>query len=91
VDVLVEGPSAESELLWQARMSTQAPEIDGVCYINDPGEIGPKPGQIRRMRITEAHDYDLVGALIDAPPPDFIPTAPMFPMFAARDSASVSP
>ncbi|HYL74587.1 MAG TPA: 30S ribosomal protein S12 methylthiotransferase RimO, partial [Bryobacteraceae bacterium] len=27
VDVLVEGPSEETDLLWQARMSTQAPEI----------------------------------------------------------------
>ena len=25
---------------------------------------------MRRMRITEAHDYDLVGELIDAPPRD---------------------
>jgi ribosomal protein S12 methylthiotransferase len=67
VDVLVEGPSEEIDLLWQARLSTQAPEIDGVCYINDMGELGAEPGQIRRMRITEAHDYDLVGKLIDAP------------------------
>ena len=36
--VLVEGPSADSELVWQARLQTQAPEIDGVCYISDPGE-----------------------------------------------------
>jgi ribosomal protein S12 methylthiotransferase len=28
--VLIEGPSADSDLVWQARMSTQAPEIDGV-------------------------------------------------------------
>ena len=35
--VLVEGPSQETELLWEARLSTQAPEIDGVCYINDFG------------------------------------------------------
>ena len=26
-----------ADLLWQARMATQAPEIDGVCYINDSG------------------------------------------------------
>ena len=44
---------------------TQAPEIDGVCYINDPGEAAPRAGEMRRMRITEAHDYDLVGELID--------------------------
>jgi len=63
VDVLVEGPSEETDLLWQARMSTQAPEIDGVCYINDFGNTPPRAGEIKRMRITEAHDYDLVGAL----------------------------
>jgi ribosomal protein S12 methylthiotransferase len=67
LDVLVEGPSQETELLWEGRLSTQAPEIDGVCYINDFGEVPPQTGEIRRMRITEAHDYDLVGALIDAP------------------------
>jgi ribosomal protein S12 methylthiotransferase len=66
--VLIEGPSKETDLLWEARLSTQAPEIDGVCYVNDFGDAPPKPGQIRRLRITEAHDYDLVGGLADAPP-----------------------
>jgi ribosomal protein S12 methylthiotransferase len=66
-DVLVEGPSAETDLLWEARLSTQAPEIDGVCYINDFGEVAPQPGQFRRIRFTAAHDYDLIGELIDAP------------------------
>ncbi len=66
--VLVEGPSRETDLLWEARLPTQAPEIDGVCYINDFGEAPPKPGQIRRLRITEAHDYDLVGELVDSEP-----------------------
>jgi ribosomal protein S12 methylthiotransferase len=63
--VLVEGPSAETELLWQARLPSQAPEIDGVCYINDFGNGEPRPGEIRRLRISEAHDYDLVGELVD--------------------------
>lgn len=67
VDVLVEGPSQETDLLWEARMTTQAPEIDGVCYINDFGDAAPNVGDIRRMRVTEAHDYDLVGELIDSP------------------------
>ncbi len=65
--VLVEGPSADSELVWQARLSTQAPEIDGLAYISDPGESPLKAGEIRKMRITEAHDYDLTGELVDAP------------------------
>jgi ribosomal protein S12 methylthiotransferase len=63
--VLVEGPSADSELVWQARLSTQAPEIDGVCYISDPGDGPLRAGEFRTMRITKAHDYDLTGELVD--------------------------
>ncbi len=63
--VLVEGPSADSELVWQARLSTQAPEIDGVCYISDPGEQPLRAGEIRKLRLTGAHDYDLVGDIAD--------------------------
>ena len=71
--VLVEGPSKETDLLWECRGMSQAPEIDGVSYINDFESLPPKPGQIRRFRVTEAHDYDLVGTLVgeavdDAPP-----------------------
>ncbi len=62
--VLVEGVSKETDLLWEARLPTQAPEIDGVTLINDFEGAEPKPGEIRRLRITEAHDYDLVGTLI---------------------------
>ena len=65
VPVLIAGPSAESELVWEARMAGQAPEIDGVCYIGDPGPTPLTPGQMRRMRITKTHDYDLVGDLVD--------------------------
>ncbi len=65
ISVLVEGPSADTDLLWQGRLPSQAPEIDGVVYINDFGPAVPKAGEIRRIRITEAHDYDLVGELVD--------------------------
>ena len=67
--VLVEGPSAESELVWEARLPTQAPDIDGVCYISEPGEHPLQAGEFRTMRIVKAHDYDLTGDLIDAPAP----------------------
>jgi ribosomal protein S12 methylthiotransferase len=63
--VLIEGPSKETELLWEGRLSTQAPEIDGVCLINDFGPAEPRVGEMRTIRITEAHDYDLVGELVD--------------------------
>ena len=95
VDVLIEGPSPETELLWQARMSTQAPEIDGFCYINDFAGAAPHRGEIRRMRITEAHDYDLIGTLdpptetlafVPAPAAKIaaIPTKGAFPILTAR-------
>jgi ribosomal protein S12 methylthiotransferase len=64
IPVLVEGPSQQTDLLWEARMATQAPEIDGVCLINDFEGAPPEPGQIRPLRVTGAHDYDLVGTLL---------------------------
>ena len=83
VDVLIEGPSADTDLLWQARMSTQAPEIDGFCYVNDFAGAPPRRGEIRRMRITEAHDYDLIGALDVASEEPFpIPPANAFQILA---------
>src|SRR5580698_4823368 len=61
VSILVEGRSKETDLLWEGRMPSQAAEIDGVTLINDYEGSEPRPGEMRRLRITEAHDYDLVG------------------------------
>jgi ribosomal protein S12 methylthiotransferase len=74
--VLVEGRSPETDLLWEARMATQAPEIDGVTLVNDFEGAEPRPGEIRRLRITEAHDYDVVGTLLapTEPAPQSAPT-----------------
>jgi ribosomal protein S12 methylthiotransferase len=69
--VLVAGPSPETDLLWEARMATQAPEIDGVALINDFEGGPPQAGEIRRLRIMEAHDYDVVGTLL--PPTESVP------------------
>src|SRR2546429_1741839 len=47
VRVLFEGESNESELLWQGRMETQAPDIDGCVLINDtPANFIPPLGQL---------------------------------------------
>jgi len=83
VSVLVEGPSKETDLLWEGRMPTQAPEIDGVCLINDFGETIPKPGEIRRLVINQAHDYDLIGALVDEPG-----ETELFPILSGRGVTS---
>ncbi|MFP3982550.1 MAG: 30S ribosomal protein S12 methylthiotransferase RimO [Desulfurivibrionaceae bacterium] len=60
--VLVEGVSSETDLLLEARTSFQAPDIDGVVYINE-GRCNA--GDIIDVAITEAHPYDLVGSLVD--------------------------
>jgi len=65
VQVLFEGESKESELLWQGRMETQAPDIDGCVLINDvPDGVLPAAGQIVNVEITEAHEYDLIGRIL---------------------------
>jgi ribosomal protein S12 methylthiotransferase len=79
VTVLVEGISKETDLLWEARMPTQAPEIDGVTLINDVEGAEPKPGQFRTLRITEGHDYDVVGTLLPAAA-ETVPATTPFPL-----------
>jgi ribosomal protein S12 methylthiotransferase len=70
---LLEGESRESELVWEARLQGMAPDIDGKVYVNDvvspeagaiDGHI-PQPGDLVRIEITESHDYDLVGRILD--------------------------
>jgi ribosomal protein S12 methylthiotransferase len=65
VRVLFEGESSESELLWQGRMETQAPDIDGCILINDaPEGFVPSSGDFVNVLITEAQQYDLVGRIV---------------------------
>jgi ribosomal protein S12 methylthiotransferase len=63
-DLLLEGPSEETDLLWEGRTPMHAPEIDGKVFVNDFGDHEPEPGRFYRCQITEAHDYDLVARLI---------------------------
>jgi ribosomal protein S12 methylthiotransferase len=64
-DILIEGPSSESELLWEGRTQMHAPEIDGKVFITDFGDHPEiQPGQFHRCEITKAHDYDLEARLI---------------------------
>src|SRR5438552_6492200 len=66
VRVLFEGESKESELLWQGRLETQAPDIDGCVLISDaPEGFSPSPGDFIEVLITESYDYDLVGRILD--------------------------
>jgi ribosomal protein S12 methylthiotransferase len=66
IDLLVEGESEETELLWQGRTALHAPEIDGKVLIND---FGPHetlvPGTFYRAEITDSHDYDVVARILE--------------------------
>lgn len=63
--VLFEGLSQESDLLFQGRMEGQAQEIDGYILINDmPDDFDPQIGAVYDVRITEAHEYDLIGKIV---------------------------
>lgn len=62
LDVLVEGPSEESDLVMVGRHAGQAPEIDGQVYLSGAPVL---PGQIRRVRVAKSTDYDLLGEIVD--------------------------
>ena len=66
---LVEGPSKDTPLVWEARMESMAPEIDGKLYLNDIEVAGTtlsaQPGDVVSVEITETHEYDLVGRVVE--------------------------
>lgn len=59
--VVVEGYAEETELLLQGRAWFQAPEIDGVVYIN---KGNANVGDWVDVLITEAFEYDLLGEIL---------------------------
>jgi ribosomal protein S12 methylthiotransferase len=69
IEVLVEGASEESEHLLAGRNAQQAPEIDGLTYMNEIAIEGAPdaavyPGEIVTVEVTDAGDYDLVGRVV---------------------------
>jgi ribosomal protein S12 methylthiotransferase len=69
--VLVEGPSKDNPLVWEARLEGMAPEIDGKLYLTDivlpSGEVA-EAGDIARVEITRTDAYDLVGQVTEILP-----------------------
>lgn len=64
ITVLVEGASDESELLLQGRHRGQAPEVDGVVILTQTSDEVVQPGELRRAKVTQAAEYDLVAKLL---------------------------
>jgi ribosomal protein S12 methylthiotransferase len=69
VTALVEGPSKDTPLVWEARLEGMAPDIDGKLFLNDieivETGITARPGDLVTAEIAETHEYDLVGRVVE--------------------------
>lgn len=63
VRLLVDGPSAEHELVLRGRLAGQAPDIDPVVYLTDcdPSELSS--GQFVNAEIVGSREYDLLATV----------------------------
>ena len=68
---LVEGPSKDNPLVWEARLEGMAPEIDGKLYLTDielaNGEVA-ETGDVVRVQMTKSDAYDLIGRVVEILP-----------------------
>ncbi len=68
---LIEGPSKDNPLVWEARLEGMAPEIDGKLYLTDVelsgGEVAV-PGDVACVEITKSDAYDLIGRVVEILP-----------------------
>jgi ribosomal protein S12 methylthiotransferase len=68
---LIEGPSKDNPLVWEARLEGMAPEIDGKLYLTDielrGGEVA-EAGDVARVEITKTDAYDLIGRVTEILP-----------------------
>jgi ribosomal protein S12 methylthiotransferase len=60
--VLVDGPSAEHEMVLEGRLEGQAPDIDSVVYLTDCDPAAFETGALIQARVVGARGYDLVAA-----------------------------
>ena len=62
VSAMVEGRLTEEEDTYAARTEADAPDVDGYIFIHSDREL--LTGDIVRVRVTNAEDYDLLGELL---------------------------
>jgi ribosomal protein S12 methylthiotransferase len=62
VQVLIDGPSPEHELVLQGRLEGQAPDIDPVVYLTDADPQLVHAGDVITAQIVGARGYDVVAA-----------------------------
>ena len=64
IDVVVDGPDADTPGHWKGRGRFQAPEVDGIVRFSLPPGISEPPAAIVRVEIESADAYDLTGRLV---------------------------
>lgn len=64
LQVLVDGPSPEHDLLLAGRHRGQAPEVDGVVHLGIPFQ-GARPGCLYQAVVTDADEVDVVAEIVD--------------------------
>jgi ribosomal protein S12 methylthiotransferase len=68
---LIEGPSRDNPMVWEARLEGMAPDIDGKLYLTDiesrSGEVA-QAGDVARVQITRTDAYDLIGCVVEILP-----------------------
>jgi len=60
VQLLIDGPAGEHELVLKGRLATQAPDIDASVYLTDCDPSQFRPGEFTEVEIVGARDYDLI-------------------------------
>jgi ribosomal protein S12 methylthiotransferase len=68
---LIEGPSKDNPLVWEARLESMAPEIDGKLYLTDielPNGDVAVAGDVARVEIMKSDAYDLIGRVVEILP-----------------------
>jgi len=78
---LVEGLSKDNPLVWEARLESMAPDIDGKLYLTDielpSGEVASS-GDVVRVEITKTDAYDVIGRVVEIfPRPGARPMPPV--------------
>ncbi|MDE3169703.1 MAG: 30S ribosomal protein S12 methylthiotransferase RimO [Acidobacteriota bacterium] len=95
---ILEGPSKDTDLVWEARLEGMAPDIDGKVYITEFEGISdalalPAPGTLATIEVTESSDYDLIARAVEFAAPSAQSSArpqkparrgELFPILAGR-------
>jgi ribosomal protein S12 methylthiotransferase len=95
LEVMLEGPAKDNDLVWEARLQGMAPEIDGKVYITEFEGVTdvaglPAPGTLATIEVTGAKDYDLIGRVVAFSPSvtrlairNLPPAEDLFPILAS--------